>query len=102
MLVSDDDQGSPPEEVRAQGRNGFGIGALVLGIFSIAASPVLGGVTLGIPGICLGVMGIRNIRQGVASNMAIVIMGMALSALGLILTIAVGIVYIVWRPKLPG
>jgi hypothetical protein len=47
-------------------------------------------------------MGIRNIRQGVASNMAIVIMGMALSALGLILTIAVGIVYIVWRPKLPG
>lgn len=84
------DQMQPVTSVPAStgGSQGLGIASLVLGILSLCASGVIwcGGI-LGLVGLILGILGINTKGK----NMAIA--GIILSAVGLVLTLILRVVF---------
>lgn len=72
-------------------RNGLGVASLVLGILSLPGIFLfgIGGIVLGLIGLILGVLGLGRARRGEANNRGTAIAGAVLSALGLLLGIAV-------------
>jgi hypothetical protein len=79
--------GAPP----ARPRNGFGIAALVLGLFALVLSwTIIGGIILGILALIFGLLGRARVKRGEATNGGLSIAGVVLGAIGLL--IAIGLV----------
>jgi hypothetical protein len=76
--------------VQGQGRNGFGVTALVLGILSIV--PIAG--LAGIPGLVFGILGRKRAKRGEATNGGVALAGIITSVIGMALLAAyvVGVV----------
>lgn len=72
----------------AQSRNGFGIAALVLGLFALLLSwTVIGGILLGILALVFGLLGRGRARRGQATNGGMSIAGLVLGVVGLLISI---------------
>lgn len=86
--MSDQMQPAPTAPAAAGGGQGLGIASLVLGILSLCASGVIwcGGI-LGLVGLILGILGINTKGKSMA------IAGIILSAVGLVLTIGLRVIF---------
>jgi hypothetical protein len=71
--------------VQGQGRNGFGVASLVLGILSIVT--FVGGL-LGIPGLVFGILARRRAKRGEATNGGVALAGIITSVVGMVLLAA--------------
>lgn len=81
--------GSPPAGPK---RNGLGVAALVLGVLAVLSSfTVVIGFVLGLLAIVFGVIGRGRAKRGEADNRGIATAGLALGAVGLVLSVAIGI-----------
>lgn len=77
-------QGQQP----VQARNGAGIAALVLGIFSVLSVwTIIGGIVLGAAAIILGIVGRSQFKKRQATNGGVSLAGILLGIAGLIITI---------------
>lgn len=74
-------------------RNGFGIAALVLGLFALLLSwTIIGGILLGLLALIFGFLGRGRAKRGEATNGGMSIAGVVLGIIGIL--IAVGLVAI--------
>jgi hypothetical protein len=80
-----------PGQPAAPPKNGFGITGFVLGLVGLLFSfiPFIGVIAwpLVIMGIIFGILGVLRVKKGVASNKAMSIIGIVVSAVGLIVCI---------------
>ena len=75
-------------------RNGFGVAALILGLLSLPAIfTVVGGLILGVAAIVLGILGRNRAKKGEANNGGIAIAGIVLGALGVLLSVVMGVLF---------
>ncbi|MGH4014012.1 MAG: DUF4190 domain-containing protein [Pseudonocardiaceae bacterium] len=78
---------SAPGEPRS--RNGFGIAALVLGLFALLLSwTIIGGIIFGILALIFGLLGRARAKRGEATNGGLSVAGAVLGVLGLLIAIA--------------
>lgn len=74
-------------------RNGFGIAALVLGLFALLLSwTIIGGILFGILALIFGLLGRARAKRGEATNGGMSVAGVVLGVLGLL--IAIGLVVV--------
>ena len=77
-------------------RNGFGVAALIVGLLSLpAVFTVIGGLILGVAAIVLGILGRNRANKGEANNGGIAIAGIVLGALGVLLSVVMGVLFAV-------
>ena len=75
-------------------RNGLGIAALVIGILSILTAILFPlAFLLGLIGIGLGLAGRGRAKRGTATNGGMALTGLILSGLGLLLAVAIGLLF---------
>ncbi|TDZ77876.1 DUF4190 domain-containing protein [Mycobacteroides salmoniphilum] len=68
-------------------KNGFGVGALVVGIIAILLScTVFGGFLGGFVAVVLGILGVRRVKRAEANNRGVAISGIALGSLAILLS----------------
>jgi hypothetical protein len=68
-------------------QNGFGMGALVVGIIAILLScTVFGGFLGGLVAVGLGIVGVRRVKRAEANNRGVAISGIALGSLAILLS----------------
>ncbi|WP_286151394.1 DUF4190 domain-containing protein, partial [Mycobacterium sp. 96-892] len=68
-------------------KNGFGVGALVVGIIAILLScTVFGGFIGGLVAVGLGIVGVRRVRRAEADNRGVAISGIVLGSLAILLS----------------
>lgn len=84
---------TPPQMMR----NGLGIAALVVALLSLpAAVTIIGGLILGITAIVLGFMGRGRASRGEANNGGVAVAGIVLGALGVLLSLVLIVVAVVF------
>lgn len=80
---------SAPGDSRS--RNGFGIAALVLGLFALLLSwTIIGGILFGLLALIFGLLGRARAKRGAATNGGMSVAGVVLGVLGLL--IAIGLI----------
>lgn len=85
--------GTPPQMMR----NGLGVAALVVALLSLpAALTIIGGLILGITAIVLGFMGRGRVSRGEANNGGVAVAGIVLGALGVLLSLVLIVVAVVF------
>ncbi|MGH3953320.1 MAG: DUF4190 domain-containing protein [Mycobacterium sp.] len=68
-------------------KNGFGVGALVVGIIAILLScTVFGGFLGGLVAVVLGILAVRRVKRAEANNRGVAISGIALGSLAILLS----------------
>ncbi|MEJ8280015.1 DUF4190 domain-containing protein [Pseudonocardia spirodelae] len=77
----------------AQPRNGIGIAALVLGILAFLTGLVFVGALFGLFAIALGIIGISRASKGLATNRGMAITGLLLGVVGVLMAVAVGVLF---------
>ncbi len=72
-------------------RNGFGIAALVLGLFALLLSwTIIGGILFGVLALIFGLLGRARAKRGEATNGGLSVAGAVLGVVGLL--IAIGLI----------
>lgn len=89
--------GVPP----ARPRNGFGIAALVLGLFALVLSwTVIGGIVFGILAVIFGLLGRARVKKGESTSGGLALAGVVLGVVAALIAIgliAIG-VYVLHSP----
>lgn len=79
----------------ASPRNGMGTAAVVVGVLALLLAvlffPV--GLVLAVIGLVLGILGRRRVRRGEATNGGAALVGVALSAVALLVAVAIAVLF---------
>jgi hypothetical protein len=69
-------------------RNGFGIAALILGLFALLASwTVIGGIVFGVLALIFGLLGQARAKRGESTNGGMSVAGVVLGIIGMLIAI---------------